>query len=334
MKALKVAIVMILVLNAGVSLFNWFFEEEPALTDYRSQSHMQAPAAHGLDLSALTTLVKEVRSGQELERKLNVAGSINNLDLDGDTKADYIKVTEFGDLKNNIGYSLTTEPIRNEEQEVAVVTIEKNSENAEIQVVGNTQIYGEDAVFNDWTPIKRQQSESEIKGSNGTPYYHSYFYPRPLWLSPWYFGFYPPFFSPFSIIGHTTYVSRMGNYRANTVQTGQNRFQKRNSSNLVNPNRGKTANKGIRRSLKRPTRTQKKFQVNQASKVRSGGFGQKRSSSSRFNQNSGKTQRSSFSNRKSSFGRSSSFQRKSSFFSSSSLRSERSRSRSFSFGGK
>lgn len=325
---------MILVLNGGASLYNWFFEEEPAPNQYIDTTSFQKPAENGLDLPALTTLVKEIRSGQELERKLNVSGSINNLDLNEDSKADYIKVTEFGNLQNNIGYSLTTEPVKNEEQEVAVITIEKNAENAEIQVVGNEQIYGEGAVFNDWTPIERAQSSPEVKGTSGTSHYHSYFYPRPLWLSPWYFGFYPSFFSPYPIISYTRYVSRVGGYRSSSVQRGQNRFQKGKGTSLANPNSGKIANKGIKRSLKNPTSTQKKFQVGQNRKLRSGGFGQNKSSTARSNSSTKRSFGSTSSNRKTSFGKSTSFQRKSSFFQSSSLRSGSSRSRSFSFGGK
>src|SRR4051812_38395149 len=53
-------------------------------------------AKDGLDLQGLTALVKAVKTGDELEAKLNAPDSINNLDLNGDGDTDYINVTEFG----------------------------------------------------------------------------------------------------------------------------------------------------------------------------------------------------------------------------------------------
>ena len=61
-----------------------------------------------LNLQALGELVKKSNNAQEIEEKLNQANSINNLDLDGDGKVDYIKVTEYG--QNGIkGFSFTVD---------------------------------------------------------------------------------------------------------------------------------------------------------------------------------------------------------------------------------
>jgi hypothetical protein len=52
------------------------------------------------------------------------------------------------------------------------------------------------------------------------------------------------------------------------------------ASSLRNPNAGKTANKGIRKSLANPTSTQKQFQArNKSTMKRSGGFGRSTGSS-------------------------------------------------------
>ncbi|MBU2514370.1 hypothetical protein KJ966_23785 [bacterium] len=336
MKAIKIALVMILVLNVIYSVHNWLFSEDSRTSQvYSSQQYsqpveeQQAAAAEGLSLLGLTALVKEIRSGQELERRLNETDGINNLDLNEDGKVDYLNVREFGDINKKIGYSVTTEPAKGEIQEIAEISIEKNGDKAEIQVIGNEQIYGSDAIYNDSTTITRAQSADVVTGSHGTPLYSSFFYPHPLWISPWLFGFYPPFFSPYGVVSRSAYVSRTNRYNTSTVRSGQNSFQKTSPTKLQNPNKGKAANKGITRSLRKPTASQKSFQTTQRKNIKSGGFGQASrpaSTGTGLSRSSGTSQKSGsvFGSRSSIFGSRSS--------SSGSFRSKSFGSRSFSFG--
>jgi len=329
MKAIKIAVVMILGLNLLFSFYNWVTKEEPQQEAIRYESYQkqEIAASEGLDLKSLTTLVKEIRSGQELERKLNEKNGINNMDLNEDNKVDYIFISEFGDVKNKIGYSLTVQPVKDETQEIATVEIEQNGNQAEIQVIGNEQIYGAQAIFNDSAQIEREVQKEQKSGSGQAPMYSSYFYPRPLWVSPFYHGYYPSYFSFFPIVGYSMYMNRMGrSYSTTTVQRGRNNYQKSSSKKIGSPNKGKTANKGISRSLKKPTATQKKFQVNRNKNLKSGGFGK---SGTTRNQLSSKSTRSSRTSSSRSTGFSS---KKRSSFGSSSFRSSGTRSRSFSFG--
>ncbi|NQU63414.1 MAG: hypothetical protein HQ517_03895 [SAR324 cluster bacterium] len=318
MKALKIAIVMILLLNGSFSLYNWLTEKEtsPGFQTQLQQESAPLPAAEGLDLSALTALTKEIRSGQELERRLNQKEGINNLDLNNDKKVDYLFVSEFGDVQNKIGYSLTVQPQKEETQEVAAITVEKNGDRAEIQVVGNEQIYGDQAIFNDWSQIEREKLPEQPSDGQQTMY-HSYFYPRPLWFSPFYFGFYPGYYSFFPIMGRSTYMTRVNrNYNTSSVGRGANRYQGSSGKQVTNPNRGKVANRGITRSLQKPTNTQKKFQATSSRNLRSGGFGSRKTVGSSSGQS------------RSQVGTS----RSRSIFGGGSVRSSSSRSRSFSFG--
>lgn len=332
MKAVKIAVVMILVLNGLFSLFNWMTKEEPD-PGYQLQVEREVTppqASEGLDLQALTVLTKEIRSGQELERRLNEKGSVNNLDLNSDNKVDYLFVSEFGDIKEKIGYSLTVQPEKNETQEVATVTVEKNGDRAEIQVVGNEQIYGDQAIFNDWTKIEREQLPEQSAGSGQGSMYHSYFYPRPLWLSPFFFGFYPSYFSFFPVMGRTTYVSHVGrSYNTGGVQRGANNYQRSSGRQITSPNKGKTANRGITRSLSKPTNTQKKFQTTRNRNLKSGGFGSGKSQASRTPSRQSSSKLGATRTGSSSFGSPS---RRSTGFSSGSVRSRSLSSRSFSFG--
>lgn len=339
MKAIKIAIVMILVFNGLFSLYGWMTRPDPQPA-YQAQMQQEAEppqAAEGLDLRALTALTKEIRSGQELERRLNEKGGINNLDLNSDGKVDYIFVSEFGEVASKIGYSLTVQPQKNESQEVAAITVEKNGDRAEIQVVGNAQIYGDQAIFNDSTTAERDQLPEQSAGSEQTQMVHSYFYPRPLWISPFFFGFYPSYFSFFPVMGRSTYVSHV-NRTVNTgsVQRGASSYQRSSGRQISNPNKGKTASRGITRSLRNPTNTQKKFQATSRNRtLGSGGFGSNRStggsrvSGSSTGQSGSRLGASRSSS--SSFGSSRTL-RRSSPFSSGSVRSRSFGSRSFSFG--
>ena len=79
---------------------------------------------NNLNLQALGELVKKSNNAQEIEEKLNQANSINNLDLDGDGKVDYIKVTEYG--QNGIkGFSFTVDLANGQKQEVATVELQQ-----------------------------------------------------------------------------------------------------------------------------------------------------------------------------------------------------------------
>ena len=139
----------------------------------------------------------------------------------------------------------------------------------------------------------------------------TYFLMRPLWASPWYYGYYPSHFSPYNRSNSAGYARQTKSYQTNSVKSGTNAYQNKSPQKISSPNKGKTANRGINRSLTKPTATQKKFQANNK-KIRSGGFG-----------NSGKR---TLSTKKST--------RSSSLFGGSSFRSSKSSSRSFSFGGK
>lgn len=274
---------MILVFNLIYSVYGWLSSENnqvAGLSEPEREQVMLSPeepvtdAAEGLELAGLTGLVKEVRSGQELERILNEKDSINNMDLNGDNQVDYLFVREYGDPQKKIGYSITTEPEKGEVQEIADVTVELNGDRAEIQVVGNEQIYGRNAIYNDWTKVEREvPQEKRTEGAATVPMHASYFYPHPLWISPFFFGFYPGFFSPFPVISRQVYVNRVNNYNPGTVARGQNAYQRSSTNQITSPNQGKTANKGIARSLRNPTSTQKQFQATQARNLKAGGFG-------------------------------------------------------------
>lgn len=231
---------------------------------------IDSDAADGLDLQALTATVKEVSSGEELEKKLNTPNGINNLDLDADGEVDYIRVTEYGD-EDAYGFSLTVEPVEQEEQEIATIEITKEDDQALVQVTGNEHVYGTNHVYHSHFPVTSFLLWSYFLGPRWTPYY-----------SPWHHGYYPTYYSSYRTIPHTRYVTRTRTVTQNASVSRVTDPSKIKNTGLTNPNAGKVANKGIKRSLANPTATQKQFRTSAVTQAkRSGGFGKTTRTSSR-----------------------------------------------------
>ncbi|MCK5680833.1 hypothetical protein KAI46_08495 [bacterium] len=204
----------------------------------------------GLDLATIGTLLKKAENGAELEKLLNDSTTgINNLDLNEDGKVDYIKVTEYGTDQTK-GFSLTVEPIKGEIQEVATIEIEKSGEDkAQVEVRGNEQIYGQN------------HYHRSSFGVTDMLFMYWLFRPHPFYMSPWGYGHYPGNYR-----SHNTVSQK--DYKKNTA--GKSNLKKSSSSQMkgkaTSPNAGKSAAKGIKTPLKKPSRSQKSFQKRNPSK--------------------------------------------------------------------
>ncbi len=225
-------------------------------------------AADGLDLQAVGALIKKTKDAEDLEKLVNDKSvGINNLDLNEDGNVDYIKVTEFGDDSAK-GFSLTVEPVKGEEQEVATIHLEKSSDKqASVEVRGNRQIYGSNHYYHSYFPI-------------GSLLLWSYLWrPHPFYASPWGYGYYPSYYRSYPRVGVSAYQNR-----TRTVTRGAGMKPATTSSmksNIKSPKAGKTAS-SIKAPLKNPSTSQKSFQKRNPSKsVRKGGFGRGSRSGSR-----------------------------------------------------
>lgn len=224
-------------------------------------------AADGLDLQAVGALVQKAKDAEQFEKLINdPAEGINNLDLDEDGKADYIKVTEYGSGTSR-GFSLTTELQKGDEQEIATIDIEStDNKEADVEVRGNPQVYGQNHYY---------QSHYSMMDVFLLSYLFS---PHRSYMSPWGYGYYPSYYRPYSTMEHSNYRSRVASANASSkMASGQNSSMKTRSTS---PNVGKNAS-NIKAPLKNPTSSQKSFQSrNPSNAVRSGGFGRSTSSPS------------------------------------------------------
>lgn len=221
-----------------------------------------------LNLQALGELVKNCKSAQEIEQKLNASGSINNLDLDGDGNVDYIKVTEYGSGANR-GFSFTTEMANGEKQEIATIEIQKGASNVAMNIQGNTSLYGQQNYY------QSQFTLSDLMIMNYLFAYHSPYY------SPYRYGYYPSYYHSYRSIPVTSYRSNV----STTIKTTKIvRTTSKPATSIKSPNASltsKTVNTRAQ-SMAAPKQSQKSFSKTPTtnSKPVTSGFGSKSSSSS------------------------------------------------------
>lgn len=100
-----------------------------------------------LNLYAVLKIFQESETLEGFEKKLNDEDNhINNLDLNGDNKIDYIEVVDNadGDLHN---IALRVAVNKDQEQDVAVIMVQKNKDgNPEVQIIGDEDLYGKDYI--------------------------------------------------------------------------------------------------------------------------------------------------------------------------------------------
>jgi hypothetical protein len=233
-------------------------------------------ASEGLDLQAVGELVKKAHNAQELEKMLNDPSTgINNMDLDGDGKVDYLTVTEYGS-GNSKGFSITDDLGNNNVQEIAQITVEKQSDQqATVQLQGNEQIYGPNQYYTSHFSLGEALLLAWL------------FTPHPLYFSPYHYGYYPMGFVGYAPVP-------MGVYRTRTQTITSTSTIRQTSSPAisrapVSPNAGKSAS-NIKPTLAAPTQTQKQFQSRDTSRP-TAGTGFKPSQGGRSTPSTGSTSR-------------------------------------------
>lgn len=221
-------------------------------------------AAEGLDLHALVGVVRAASNGEDLEQRLNTAGSINNLDLDNDGKVDFLDVTEFGEGEFR-GYSLAVHFDATNTQEVAEIKIHASAAEFTVQVKGNEQIYGGQSYV--VSHIPRAQA-------GAAPFLLWAFAPRPVYVHPVVIGVRPAWYHAPVVVPVTQYRT-VTKTVTRTIQVEKPKVESVTTpATVANPNAGKVAQEAIKAPLAKPTVTQQQFQARPENKaVATGGFG-------------------------------------------------------------
>lgn len=214
--------------KVSIMLFVWILNMISVQTFAQTK---QAPDSLGLpgdnlNLYAVMKLFQESETLEGFEKKLNTESSkVNNLDLNGDNKIDYIRVIDNVDGKvHNIVMQVPV--TEKENQDVAVFIVEKNDKGeVQIQLVGDEDLYGKDYI------IEPNYTDNAGKGETPNPGYTktsstkqvdengnttiinnytayetaawpvvTYIYTPSyvVWVSPWHYWYYPPYWNPWT----------------------------------------------------------------------------------------------------------------------------------------
>ncbi|MHA7941932.1 hypothetical protein ACJOV8_002515 [Formosa sp. 3Alg 14/1] len=208
-----------------------------------------------LDLEAVASVFGESKDLEDFEKRLNNPETkISNLDLNKDGKVDYLRVlsSDKGDEK-----VITIQSVLAKDKFQDVATIDVKKENTSVQVIGNSNIYGPNYFI---YPV--YGVNPLIMDWFWGPYYSP-------WISPFYWGYYPPYFRPWgpfspfayhnniiihvntkNVYHHTNFDHHHGNmnnnhnrndhYSNSTKQTFQKRNPRNYNKHSLDLNRGGT----------------------------------------------------------------------------------------------
>jgi hypothetical protein len=223
-----------------------------------------------LDLYAVLSLFQKSKTIEAFEKALNEEKTgINNLDLNLDKKADFIKVVTKK-VDSSYTFTLQVDVTKKETQDIAVILLDKVKGKVSMQIVGDETLYGKDYVI-------------EPKGNSPITPNPAYTGPEPVvvtvpatttvvvqsapivqyvyspayvpYYPPYYYGYYPPYFAAFTIMAvgiyrHNNWYHHGGYYGGhygggNTViinngnRNNINHNTVRNTSNTVSNNMAK-----------------------------------------------------------------------------------------------
>lgn len=163
-------------------------------------------------LQGALQMFKEAASPEEFEKAINTEGNhVNNLDLNGDGDADYVRVVDVMD-KDVHAFVLQVPVSESESQDIAVIELEKTGESSAIvQIIGDEELYGEQVIVepngeteeNDQKPGKGPAVSVPCAAAYvvvnvwhwpSVRYVYAPAY-RP-WVSPWRWRLYPAWWRP------------------------------------------------------------------------------------------------------------------------------------------
>ncbi|MCK5169707.1 MAG: hypothetical protein KAQ75_07505, partial [Bacteroidales bacterium] len=258
MKKRLLAIVILL-----VSLFSM-----QGFSQTENEEELLGLPGDNLDLYAVLDLFQKSKTIEDFEKSLNDEKTgINNLDLNLDEKADFIKVeTKQEDV--DFSFILQVDVAEKETQDVAVILLSKDKKDkVTLQIVGDKDLYGKDYViepkpatpavtpnpaYTGADPVTESVAASTtvvvVEAAPIVTYVYSPVYVP--YYPPYYYGFYPPYFVPFTIVAvsvyhHNNYHSH-GHYHGGHGNTTvvirntnnyNNYNNSRNTSNTVNHNK-------------------------------------------------------------------------------------------------
>lgn len=220
-----------------IALFTFFIAGDAFAQDVTTVRTNNTDISDNLDLRAVASIFGESNDLEDFERRLNDPDlQISNLDLNGDNRVDYLRVIEA--TENNTHLIIIQAVLGADVfQDIATVEVERDrSNNVQVQVVGDVYMYGPNYIYE---PVYAYNPFifDIFWVSSYRPYY-----------SPWYWGYYPTYYSywaPCPVYRYRshvrTYINPRNSYAYTTIRNSsraQNMYSSRrqNSYERQHPN--------------------------------------------------------------------------------------------------
>lgn len=190
------------------------------------------PGDH-FSLQGALELFKQATSIEAFEKLINTEdNNVNNLDLNGDGEIDYVSVIDKAE-KDVHAFILRVAVSATENQDIAVIELEKTGDTAAmLQIIGDDEMYGEQAIVEPSDEGDELESGDAFKGSGPSFRYdftessriivNVFYWPsvrfvfRPAyvpWVSPWRWRHYPGWWRPWRPLAWHVYHPRVVVYR-------------------------------------------------------------------------------------------------------------------------
>ncbi len=238
-----------------------------AFSQTTSDSDTLGLPGDNLDLYAVLDLFQNSKTIEEFEKLLNLEKTaINNLDLNLDTKVDFIKVVtkQNGD---DFTFILQVDVSEKETQDVAVIIVSKDKDKkVSLQIIGDKELYGKDYIVEPQpkttpavtanpgyegtdTVVVSAPAKTTVVVVESAPIVQYVYSPVYVpYYPPYHYAYYPPYFAAFTVMAvgiycHNNYYHGYpyhghGNtvvvHNHNTYNNYNNNY--RNTSNTVNHN--------------------------------------------------------------------------------------------------
>lgn len=126
---------------------------------FAQESDSTGMPGDNFDLQGALELFKTAESMEAFEKALNTESNlVNNLDLNNDSEIDYIRVVDNMDGETH-AIALQIDINENEAQDIAAILLEKTGdETAQLQIVGDEELYGEEIFFDPVEEVEKNQT--------------------------------------------------------------------------------------------------------------------------------------------------------------------------------
>ena len=224
-----------------------------------------------LDLMAVLEVFQKSKTIEAFEKTLNDSKQkINNLDLDLDKKADFIKVVTEKKGESYM-FILRVDVTKTESQDVAVILLDKDKDKkVSLQIVGDEALYGKDYVVepkgnSSVTPnpgytgdnpatetVVKSQTTVVVEQQPIVQYVYSPAYVP--YYPPYYYGYYPGWFAFTAVVSFGIYASGCWGYHGHYHgghYGGGNNIVINNNNNFNNFNNNKMRSNTVNNNMQR-----------------------------------------------------------------------------------